>query len=144
MAAGFEAVVVLGVGFMGVVVGIEAAEAVKVGSAAFAEGLNEGEAETEPGFVGGRDVSAGELDAARDFLDLFFQGGCPAAVGRGCLQRVPGFGRIGVAVGLRQVVLPFGGVEFTVHRSGRHWGPRGGSRLGRCLCLTGPRGRGRF
>jgi len=44
VAAGFEAVVVLGVGFPGVVVGVEAAEAVEVGSAAFAQGLNEGEA----------------------------------------------------------------------------------------------------
>lgn len=83
-ATGFEAVVVLGIGFLGVVVGVEADEAMEVGSVAFAEGLNEGEAETEPGFVGGCDVSAGKLDAAGDFLDLFFQGGCPAAVGGGC------------------------------------------------------------
>ena len=73
MAAGFEAVVVLGVGLLCIVARVEAAEAVKVWPAAFAQGLNKGEAETEPVGIGGRDVSAGRLYAAGDFLYLFFQ-----------------------------------------------------------------------
>ena len=116
MAAGFEAVIVLVVGLLGVVVRIEAAEAVKVSPAAFAQGLNEGEAETEPVSVGGRDVSAGRLYAAGDFLYLFFQGGGPVAVGGRRVQRIAFFGFFGLAEGLREVVLPVGRVKYTVHR----------------------------
>lgn len=74
MAFGAEAAVVLPVGLFLGVVGVEAAEAVVVGSSAFSEGIGEGESEVAPGGVSGGDVGGCGFDAGGDGLDVGFNG----------------------------------------------------------------------
>ena len=67
---GFETGVVLFVGLLGRVAGIEAADAVEEVPAGFSKGLADGEADLKPLFVGGGDIHLLLLDTANDGLDV--------------------------------------------------------------------------
>ena len=70
VTVGPEAVVVLAVAFLLVVCGIEAAEAVEVGSAGFSQCIGKSETDAEPVAVIGREVNAGCLDTPSDEFDV--------------------------------------------------------------------------
>ena len=70
VAVGTEAGVVLFVGLLGRVAGIEAADAVEEIPAGFSKGLANGEADLKPLFVGGGDIDLLLLDTANDGLDV--------------------------------------------------------------------------
>ena len=123
---GFEAAVVLFVGFCCVVVWVEATDAVVVVSTGFSEFFGEGEAEVTPVVVAGGDVKAPGFDALGYDFDVV---GCPIGVGHdGC-------------VAVCWLVQPFFWVEFIFCHVIRIEGlympvdRGGGSRLGICLCM---------
>ena len=104
VAVGVEAGGVLFVAFCLIVVLVEAAEAVVVGTAVLAQGIGKGEAEVSPGGVTGGDVFAGFLNAAGDGFDI----GLDAGGSRFDFR----FGG-GVIIGL---IEPFAGIEgFLIH-----------------------------
>ena len=70
VTVGPEAVVVLAVAFLLVVCGIEAVEAVEVGSAGFSQCIGKSKADAEPVAVIGREVNAGYLDTLSDEFDV--------------------------------------------------------------------------
>lgn len=106
VAFGAEAAVVLPVGLCLGVVGVEAAEAVVVGSSALSEGIGEGESEVAPGGVSGGDVGGCGFDAGGDGLDVGFNGSGIVVPLRRCWLYGVCFG-VGVLG-----VEPFEGVEF--------------------------------
>ena len=75
---GFEAAVVLFVCFKGVVVRVEAADAVVVVTAGFSEFFGEGEAEVSPVVVAGGDVGVIGFDSLGYGFDVV---GCTIGVG---------------------------------------------------------------
>lgn len=71
---GAHALVVLVVGFLLGIAGIEAGDAVEVVAAVLAQLVAEGEAEVPPGGVASGDVFAGGLDALGDNFDVVYCG----------------------------------------------------------------------
>ena len=101
---GAEAFVVLGVGLLFGVAGIEAGDAMEVVATVFAQGVAEGEAEVSPGGVVAGDVHVGGFDALGDDFDVVFGG---AGLGFGLR------GMLGNGLVLR--LGPFFGIECLFH-----------------------------